>query len=442
MPTFELTTKQVQLRNAAAGQARHILAYGGSRSGKTFGFCYCIAKRAFMAPNSRHLIARFHNIDVRQAVQLDTWPKMMRLAFPGVPYEDKRGDQFVLLPNGSEIWFGGLDDKERVEKILGKEYATIYFNEASQISYDTVLSVRTRLAMTCVKDDGRPLPLKAYYDLNPTGRGHWSYKEFVEGVRPENGLPLMTGVRAHVVLNPLDNPHLPKEYLEELDALPTRQRQRFYEGAYVSEIPGALWTSETLDACRVSEHPPLVRVVVGVDPSGSDGKGAARIETDRASQGIVVAGIDAAGHAYVLEDGSCNLSPAGWGQQVIDLYRKHLADKIVAEANFGGAMVASTIRTADKLVPIRMVTASRGKHIRAEPVAALYEQGRVHHLGRFPKLEEQMGMMTTAGYKGGESPDRLDACVWALTDLMLSGSRAPLIAVPGIITGARPSPGV
>jgi len=133
-PTFELTAKQGELLTAATSSARHILAYGGSRSGKTFGFCYCLAHRAMMAPGSRHLIARLHNIDVRQSVMLDTWPKMMGLTFPGVAYETNKTDQYVILPSDAEVWFSGLDDKERVDKILGKEFATIYVNEASQVA--------------------------------------------------------------------------------------------------------------------------------------------------------------------------------------------------------------------------------------------------------------------------------------------------------------------
>ena len=113
-PTFELTPKQAELRDAAASQARHILAYGGSRSGKTLGFCYCLAVRALSAPGSRHLVSRLHNVDVRQSVMLDTWPKMMRLAFPGVPYEVNKQDQYARLPGDAEIWFGGPDDKDRV----------------------------------------------------------------------------------------------------------------------------------------------------------------------------------------------------------------------------------------------------------------------------------------------------------------------------------------
>jgi len=422
-PTFELTDKQGELLAAASSPARHILAYGGSRSGKTMGFCYCVANRGMMSPNSRHLIARLHNIDVRQSVMLDTWPKMMRLAFPGVAYETNKTDQYVILPTGAEVWFSGLDDKERVDKILGKEFATIYVNEASQVSYETIPILRTRLAQACRKSDGRPLALKAYYDLNPSGKGHWTYHEFVEGVRPENGLPIEPDSRAHVVLNPVDNPHLPAEYHAELDGLPDKQRQRFRDGKYLSEVPGALWSLSDrtaddgrnmpgIDSLRVGSAPvELTRVVIGVDPSGSNG-------TTGDIQGIVVAGVDKQGQGYVLADCSCRLSPDGWARVVANAAEKYGADRVVAERNFGGAMVEAVLKSAAPKMPVKLVTASRGKVVRAEPIAAYYEQGKVHHVGTFPDLEDQLTMTTTTGFQGGGSPDRMDALVWALTELM------------------------
>ena len=423
---FSRTEKQREQADLAYGPARHGLAYGGSRSGKTFGFCEIIAERALRAKESRHLIARLHNIDVRQSVMLDTWPKMMRCAFPDVAYDVNKSDQYARLPNGSEVWFGGLDDKERVDKILGKEYATIYVNESSQVAYETILTLRTRLAQACFLDDGSRLPLKAFYDLNPTGRGHWTYREFVEQFRPDNGMPIEAGSRGHVVMNPADNPHLPPEYHAELDGLPDKQRQRFRDGKYLSEVPGALWslsdrTAEDgrvipgIDTIRRHEHPPLSRVVIGVDPSGSDGTGGD-------VQGIIAVGLGRDGHGYVLADKSCRLSPEGWARVVAKLAGDLDADRVVAEKNFGGAMVEAVLRGAEANLPVKLVTASRGKVARAEPVAAIYERGLVHHVGHFPDLEEQLTMTTTGGFQGGGSPDRMDALVWALSELMLGKS--------------------
>lgn len=423
---FTRTAKQAEQAAAVYGPARHVLAYGGARSGKTFGFCEVIAERALQAPNSRHLIARLHNIDVRQSVMLDTWPKMMGLAFPDVAYKMNKSDQYITLPDGSEVWFTGLDDKERVDKILGKEFATIYVNESSQVGYETIMTLRTRLAQNATCRDGSTLPLKAVYDLNPTGRQHWTYREFIDGVNPVDGRHLPMGSRAFVHLNPADNPHLPSDYIKELDELPDRQRQRFRDGKYLSELPDALWsvidrTADDgriipgMDSLRVQVAPEkLKRIVVAVDPSGSDG-------TKGDYQGIIVAGLGVDGHAYILADRSCRKSPEGWARVAVNAYEEFKADQIVAERNFGGEMVTGVIQAVSPNVPIRLVNASRGKIIRAEPVAAFYEKGRVHHVGAFPLLEEQMCMTTTDGYKGGGSPDRMDALVWAITELIPTG---------------------
>lgn len=418
---FSLTDKQLDLRDMAAGPEVHNLAYGGSRSGKTFGFTYCIATRAIMAPKSRHLISRLHNIDVRQSVMMDTWPSMMQKAYPQVydPRALNKSDQYYTFPNGAEVWFGGLDDKERVDKILGKEYATIYVNEASQVAYDTILTLRTRLAQNVRKSNKRTMKLKAYYDLNPTGRGHWTYREFVEGLRIENDLPVPPGSRRFIVMNPEDNPHLSQTYLDELDSLPERQRQRFRKGEYLLEVPGSLWPLDVIEASRIGAFPDLVRIVVAIDPSGSDGIGGDQ-------QGIVIVGLGADGHCYVLEDASCRLSPAGWAGRAVSKYEDWQADRIVAEVNYGGAMVKHAVSVASQgKAAFTEVHASRGKVIRAEPVSALYEKGMVHHVGTFRELEDQMAMFTTTGYQGKSSPDRVDALVWAITFLKLSKVRRP-----------------
>jgi hypothetical protein len=182
--------------------------------------------------------------------------------------------------------------------------------------------------------------------------------------------------------------------------------------AFNAETPGALWTREQIDNLRVHDHPDLVRIVVSVDPSGGD-----KERNDEV--GLVVAGIDAQKHGYVLADLSGRYSPETWASKAVALYRQFKADRIVAEANFGGQMVESTIRMIDRTAPVKMVHASRGKHARAEPVAALYEQGRVHHRGRFVGLEDEM--VTWVPLVSTDSPNRVDALVWALTELLVDG---------------------
>ncbi|MGH7034953.1 MAG: hypothetical protein ACREFL_14575 [Stellaceae bacterium] len=175
-------------------------------------------------------------------------------------------------------------------------------------------------------------------------------------------------------------------------------------------MPGALWTRDSIERARIAAAPALRRVVVAIDPAASSAEGAD--ET-----GIVVAGLGEDGHGYVLDDRSGRMRPHDWAARAITAFHAHRADRIVAEVNNGGEMVEATLRMLDASVPYKPVHASRGKMLRAEPVAALYEQGRVHHLGAFPALEDQMCVF--AGAAGGASPDRLDALVWALTELMV-----------------------
>lgn len=197
----------------------------------------------------------------------------------------------------------------------------------------------------------------------------------------------------------------------------TRLGRQELNAEVLDDLPGALWTRDMIDAKRIRTAPSMIRVVVAIDPSGTGGDA-----DDGDSIGIVVAGKGIDGRGYVLADRTCKLSPDGWARRAVQAYREFGADRIVAERNFGGAMVEHVIRTVDKNVAYKEVTASRGKVARAEPVAALYEQGRVSHVGSFPELEDQMCMIASDGYIGEGSPDRCDALVWALTELMLDGS--------------------
>jgi len=418
MPSFDLTTRQHQANALLSAPQRHTLLVGGSRSGKTTLFVRAIGVRASRAENSRHAILRFRGNAARSSIALDTLPKVFRLCFPEVPLVEHRQDGYYSLPNGAEIWVGGLDDKDRVEKILGQEYSTIFINECSQVSYASVVVALTRLAQVVPG-----LRQRAYYDLNPVGKGHWSNQIFGDKRDPVSRRPLENpDDYARMFLNPIDNAvNLSPEYLNSLENLPARQRKRFYEGVYVDELDGALWTYEVIEVTRVEEFPKerCRRIVVAVDPSGAGSK-------DDASSdeiGIVVAALGDDGHGYVLADRSVRDSPAVWGRVAVETYREFRADHIIAERNFGGEMVRFVIKAVDAKAPVRIVTASRGKSVRAEPVSALYEKRLVHHVGRFGVLEDQLCAFTTSGYRGGDSPDHADALVWALTDLMVEQPR-------------------
>lgn len=190
----------------------------------------------------------------------------------------------------------------------------------------------------------------------------------------------------------------------------TRLGRQELEAEILGDLPGALWSMASLDAYRLTAAPQMGRIVVAVDPAVTN--------TEASDEhGIIVAGKAEDKRGIVLEDASITGSPRDWAQRAVSLYRSWGADCIVVEVNQGGDMVSHTIRTIDPNVKVREVRASRGKHVRAEPVAALYEQGRVAHVGSFPTLENQLTQMTTAGYQGDGSPDRVDALVWAFTEL-------------------------
>jgi predicted phage terminase large subunit-like protein len=194
----------------------------------------------------------------------------------------------------------------------------------------------------------------------------------------------------------------------------TRLGRQELDAELLEDVPGALWQRGIIEAARTAALPELTRIVVAIDPAATSGE-----QADET--GIIVAGRDATGHGYVLADASGHYAPAEWARAAITAYAAHRADRIVGEVNNGGDMVEATLRMIDPLVPFRAVRASRGKAARAEPVAALYEQGRMHHLGAFPRLEDQMCAFTSdfdraaAGY----SPDRVDALVWAMTELLV-----------------------
>ena len=414
---FHLTTKQREAAELLAGSQRHTMLAGGSRSGKTFLFVLAVVTRAIRSPGSRHAILRFRFGHVKQSIVHDTFPKVMQTVYPTLKYELNKSDWFVTFPNGAQIWFGGLDDKERTEKILGTEFATIYFNECSQIPYGSRSVAMTRLAQLVMDNDGNPLPLRAYYDENPPDKGHWSYKLFKLKQDPESKRALPDPENyAFMQLNPGDNQeNLSADYLKTLEALPPRLRKRFLEGEFRDMAPNSLFSEEMFERWRNLDDalPDMLRVVVAVDPSGADDKDNA----DNDEIGIVVCGLGIDGNGYILEDLTCKTGPAGWGRVATNAFERHMADRIVAEDNFGGAMVKHVIQSARPGTPYRSVKASRGKVVRAEPISALADTGKVRMAGIFRELEDELCGFTTQGYMGENSPNRADAMVWGMTEL-------------------------
>ncbi len=222
--------------------------------------------------------------------------------------------------------------------------------------------------------------------------------------------------------------HLSPAFLDEVLAryAGTRLGRQEIDGEIIEDRPDALWTRAMIEAARIDKAPQLARIVIGIDPPASSREGADAC-------GIFAAGRDDNGCIYVLEDATAQgLAPAAWAMRAIALYRRHQADALVAEVNQGGDMVGAVLRNVDASVPLKTVHATRGKYLRAEPVAALYAQGKVRHAAPMPELEDQMcdfgiGGNPSGGLSSGASPDRLDALVWAVTELTGRAFHGPRI---------------
>ncbi len=664
--TFTKTPKQREAVDLLGGQARHVLLYGGSRSGKSVILLYAMVVRALKC-KSRHLVLRFRFNHCKTSIWHDSLPKVIELACPGVAVRWDKADFFLSFPNGSEIWIGGLDEKDRTEKILGTEYclaptarvltsdlrwvdastlspgqeliafpedirghitivrstvmraeqieatryrvttdfgetivsakhlfvgrsnakrpsdpqhkwisaeslvpgdrikftitpwdvgisyedgwlagmydgegwvshesgsfglaqnegptlervknslserginfrehrqnggngacqtlqtrgiwqtmkalgmirpgrllpkapfawegrrafarmgyaahdaivqsieclgagpvialgtstqtviadgflghnSTIFFNECSQITYDAVTMALTRLA------ENAGLVNRAYYDCNPPSRRHWAYRLFMEHLDPITKAALPQDVYTSMLMNPTDNrANLPPGYIETtLETLPSRARDRFLLGKWLDVVEGALWLQEMIDQHRVTQAPAMERIVVAIDPAVTATK-----KSDET--GIVVLG-KCGDHGYALEDLSGRWSPQEWGKRALDAFYRWRADAIVAEVNQGGDLVEANLRTLDPNVPYHSINAMRGKIVRAEPIASLYEQGRVHHVGILPELEDQMTNWTG---EANWSPDRLDAAVHGLTALLLTQPSGQTVTYDG-----------
>jgi PBSX family phage terminase large subunit len=364
MNDFKKTPKQIEATRLMADK-HEVLLEGGSRSGKSFIIIRNIILRALKYPGTRHLIVRFRFNHVKQSIWYGTIQDVMKIAFPSINYTENKSDWFISFDNGSEIWIGGTDDKERIEKILGNEYATIFVNEASQIPYETYETLKTRL------NPPKGVPPKLIIDYNPPSKKHWGYRIFHEHKNPETDAPLRHQERyGYLRMNPVDNTeNLNENYLETLESLGEKRRRRFYLGEYSDDTEGALWKRDWIIRHRVESVSDLTRVVVAVDPAVTGN------ETSD-DTGIIVVGsktVDGKEHYYVMDDFTYHGDVTGWGQSVIDAYRRHSADLVVAETNQGGDLVEMNIRNYDRSIRFKKVTATRGKALRAEPVANLYD---------------------------------------------------------------------
>lgn len=240
MPNFKTGDQHRATELMADEKINRLLLYGGSRSGKSYIIIYAIIVRALKSAGSRHALLRFRFNHAKQSLWYDTIPKVLKDRFPELKYTENKSDWFIEFPNGSQIWLGGLDDKDRTEKILGNEYSTLYFNEISQISYSSVVIALTRLAQrTGLKNI-------AYFDCNPPSKQHWSYKIWFQGLHPETKEPIYNKEGyACLRMNPDGNKdNIAEGYIENtLSSLTGSARTRFLLGEYSDEDSGLIFNN-------------------------------------------------------------------------------------------------------------------------------------------------------------------------------------------------------
>lgn len=425
MAIFKINEGQKRLLNLIKSPAREVMVASGSRSGKTFIIIWAMVTIALKFPKSRHLIARKHFAHVKGSVWLDTLPKVLEICYPELKGRVRfnNTDFYCVFPNGSEIHLAGLDDKERIDKILGKEYLTIFFNECSEISYDAYTTVKSRLAQLCtIERDGVVVQAvnKMFLDQNPTSSKHWTKLLFVDKIEPESKVKVKNPDRyAYTYIHPSENSeNISADYLEQLENLPPAKRKRFLDGVFNDGSNNALWNNDIIAKARVNEAPRLKRIVVSIDPAVT--------ATDKSDEtGIVIKGLSLNNHTYTLDDRSGIYTPNEWAELAVDLYHDYKANEIVAEVNNGGDLVETVVRQFSKTVPYRKIHALRNKYSRAEPVAQLMwmKEPLDHIVGELPDLEEEM--TNWEAKSGDKSPNRIDAKVWATYALlpdMIKGS--------------------
>lgn len=405
---FKLTKKQKEAINLFKQKAYYILLYGGSRSGKTSLAMYICLHTALSFPRSQILVCKYFLSDLRKSIIYQTLPQLCRFISPEFEsYVNKainNKDHYLKFPNGSVIWFEGLSNEQQSEKILGREYNLIFLSEATQVTYPVYDKLLSRLAENVSNFTNRII-----LDCNPTTINSWVYKLFIENKDPINNFKKDKKRYSMLLMNPTDNPNLSDQYIEILESCSDKQTRRFLKGEWVEDLEGVLWKESWIAEGRVEDWDidNSNKIVIGVDPA---------ISTNSKSNqtGIVVAGkID--NKYYVLEDATGKYTPYKWALKISDLYYKYSANKVVVESNQGGDLVKSNINNIDSSISVKKVHAKRGKFLRAEPIAALYEGRKVFHVGHFKELEYQMLSWNPA--KNSESPDRIDALVYALMEL-------------------------
>jgi predicted phage terminase large subunit-like protein len=398
LPRLDVRVHAIQ-GDFVADDHHYAMLLGGIGSGKTTAGA--IKALRHVTPGSLGLVIAptFRMLrDATWRTALEVWRSV------GLAEQVLRGDELrVGFANGAEALFRSAEDPERLR---GPNAAWCWIDEGALCHPDTWPISIGRLRQHGVA--GPCWVTTTPKPRNPSGPGeNWTRRVFVTDKTDETAL---------YRVRTAENPFLPAAYVGSLRSQYTaRLSRQELDAEYVTETIGAMWRHD--DILRAPAPSDLARCVVAVDPSGGS-------DPENDEQGIVVCGLGADGRGYVLADRSCKLSPDGWGRRAVQAYVDFKADAIVAESNFGGQMCEAVVKTAARdmgvTVAYKAVHASRGKAVRAQPISALYEQGNVSHCEVFAALEDELTSWTP---ESGRSPNRLDALVWALTDLLVREQR-------------------
>lgn len=398
----KLNIPTAQVFQPLLGPSRYKGAYGGRGSGKSWFFAAMIVERCLRTPGTRVVCVREVQKSLRESVKLLIEDIIESL---GVGSLFRSMSDRIETPGGGVILFQGMQEhtKESIKSLA--EFDLAYVEEAQTMTAGSLEMLRPTIRKQY--PDGTYSEI--WFSWNPRSAKD-PVDAFLRGPDPPpDAIVVKTGY--------LENPFFPEVLEIEREYDEQHKRDRYghvWLGDYEPAALGAIWDRVTLHEGRMDEAPAMTRIVVAVDPAVSTVE-----SNDETSgmHGIVVAGLGSDGRGYVLSDSTTRGGPAQWAQRAVAVYDRFEADAVVIEINQGGDMVRHTLRTVRPGLRIIEVRATRGKHVRAEPIAALYTTGKISHVGAFPELEDQMCLMTAAGYEGEGSPDRCDALVWAFTEL-------------------------
>ena len=373
--------------------SRYKALYGGRGSAKSHTFAELAIERCLMFPGTRIVCIREVQRSLKESVKLLIEDKIQSL---GVQSHFTAWHDRIDTPGNGVIIFMGMHDYTA---------ETIKSLEGFDIGYVEEAQTLTARSLELLRPTIRKNNSELWFSWNPRSADDPVDLFFRGPTSPPNSIILR--------VNYTDNPWFPAE-LEVERAFDEKNNPARYAhvwlGEYEPQAVGAIWTREVIHRNRRTEAPELKRIIVSIDPPISSNPG-----SDEA--GIIVPALGTDGRGYVIEDVSMQGTPQQWAERAIAIYDLHQADAIVAEVNQGGDMVAHTIHTIRPQIRVIQVRAMRGKHIRAEPIAALYSLDRISHVGAFPKLEAQMCLVTASGYEGEGSPDRVDALVHGFNEL-------------------------